>query len=106
MISPKFIGIAIVCLAVVGIGAHFATPLLVVKPAQPEVVIHTPAWYEAHQDILAQDDQTCQSDGANAPAAMCQNVQIAAQAVCSANAIRLSIRLARQGSNRKWQQSH
>jgi hypothetical protein len=59
-----------------------SAPVVVVSPV---AVAHTPEWYEAHQDVLEQDDHTCQSQGANVSSAMCQNVAIAAQYVGAQN---------------------
>jgi hypothetical protein len=64
---------------------HFLYVPATVIPVAPPAAVHTPAWYEAHQDVLTQDDHTCQSQGANVSSAMCENVAIAAQFVGAQN---------------------
>jgi len=97
MIDGKFVGALIFVVAFGGgaiLIAHdrsrvagvdvLATSIL---PTAPAAFIPTPAWYEAHPDVLKADNDRCATEGKNLPPGLCANVSIADQAVSSQDAM-------------------
>lgn len=92
MITQKLVGIIIVVLGVVGGGALIVKYEISPNSASsavsmPVVNIPTPAYYEAHQDVLNVDNARCTQEGSNMPEKLCQNVNIANQWVSDHNYI-------------------
>jgi hypothetical protein len=95
--QQKIIGLIIVLLALAGggylvvrhsfLGGGSSSSLTIVHPSLPAQSVPTPAWYEAHQDILQADNQRCAQEGSNMPPGLCANVAIADQVVSNQNAL-------------------
>ena len=97
MEQQKIVGIIIVLLALTGggylvirhsfLGGGNSSSLTIVQPSPPAQNVPTPAWYEAHQDVLQADNQRCAQEGSNMPPGLCTNVAIADQVVSNQNAL-------------------
>jgi hypothetical protein len=95
MIQQKFIGIAIVVLGVAGgtifiihdrtQGPRAGATITAIVPSTPVTSIPTPAWYEAHPDVLKADNSRCAAEGKNMPPGLCENVGIADKSVSDNN---------------------
>lgn len=98
MIHRKLIGIAIIVLGVAGgiifivhdktAGSNSGATIIGAEPSPNVPTIPTPAWYEAHQDVLRVDNSRCQAEGAAMPAALCTNVGIADKVVSDDDALK------------------
>jgi hypothetical protein len=97
MIQQKIIGIAIVVLGVAGgtifiihdrnPGPRAGATITAIAPSPPVTSIPTPAWYEAHPDVLKADNSRCAAEGKNMPPGLCENVSIADKAVSANDAM-------------------
>jgi hypothetical protein len=97
MSQQKLISIAIIALAVAG-GTTLiirgrspsSAPAGSTTPVTTSPIlasIPTPAWYEAHPDVLRSDNDRCAAEGKNLPPTLCANVAIANKEVSSQDAI-------------------
>jgi hypothetical protein len=97
MIQQKFIGIATIVIALAGTillithnRSHIAVPGSQIVSVTSNPLIEStpsPAWYEAHRDILKADNSRCDADGKNMPQHLCANVGIANKEISSQDAI-------------------
>ena len=92
MITQRLLGIIILVLGVVGGGALFikyeiSSNSVSSAVSVPVVNIPTPAYYEAHQDVLSVDNLRCTQEGSDMPEKLCHNVSIASQWVSDHNYI-------------------
>lgn len=98
MIQQKFIGVAIIVLGVAGgavfivhertVGSNSGGTIIGAEPSADVPPIPTPAWYEAHQDVLSTDNARCQAEGTAMPAPLCTNVSIADKEVSDEDALK------------------
>jgi hypothetical protein len=109
MIHQKALGIGIIVLVVAG-GTTLiirgrgpssapAGPAISVTTNPGALSIPTPAWYEAHTDVLKVDNVRCADEGKKLPEGLCANVAIANKAVSSQDAMNALDQAGASGKN-------
>jgi hypothetical protein len=97
MIHQRSIGVALIAVALVGgtlLVVHergqapeFGSTIIPSTPSPTIATVPTPAWYEAHPDVLKKDNNRCDAEGKIMPPGLCANVAIADKAVSSQDAL-------------------
>jgi hypothetical protein len=97
MISQRSIGLVLVAVVLVGgtillvherrQAPNFGSTIIPGAPSQTIAAVPTPAWYEAHLNVLKKDNDRCEAEGKNMPQGLCANVAIADKAVSSQDAL-------------------